>query len=347
MALGRLRVNYLFEDTTLFGGVKIALHQADLLTERGHEITVVSKGAMPSWYSLRAPFLQVDDFASRSVPRADVTVATFWTTITAAAAAPGEAIHYCQGFEGAYLHNRDEHEAIHAAYATPIPAMGLAPHLAELVRDRFRRPARVVPPALTPAWKPAWRWRARATPRILVVHPFENDWKGVRTALEAVVELRRRGVACRLVRLSQWPLSDAERAVLEPDEYHHHVTPPRVAKLARGCDLHLAPSWEQEGFGLPVIEAMASGVPVVASDIAAFRYATGGAADLVPFDDPKAFADRAATLVARPSLWRRRRREGLAAVARFSESAVAETAETTLRWAAGGTWRDELEHLRA
>ena len=36
-----------------------------------------------------------------------------------------------------------------------------------------------------------------------------------------------------------------------------------------------------EGFGLPVVEAMASGCPVIASDIAPLREVTGGAAMLV------------------------------------------------------------------
>lgn len=45
-----------------------------------------------------------------------------------------------------------------------------------------------------------------------------------------------------------------------------------------------------EGFGLPVLEAMAAGTPVVCSDLPALREIAGGLANLVPVDDPAAVA---------------------------------------------------------
>ena len=338
----RLSIVYLLEDTSLFGGVKIVLHQAELMARRGHHVTVVSKGERPAWFPLEAEFRRVPAISAAQLPAADVTVATFWTTIAAAAAAPsGEAVHYCQGFEGGFRHNVAEHGEILEAYRRPIPALALAPHLAALVRERFGRPARVVPPALAPYWRPAWRRRPAEPPRVLLPNPFEIEWKGVVTGLEAVRLLRGQGRPCRLVRLSQWPLGDAERAVIKPDEYHHHLGPREVASLMRRTDLMLAPSWEGEGFGLPVLEAMASGLPVVASEISAFRWFAGGAATLVPADQPERFAAAAAEFLGDAARWRRSRRAGVAAARAFSEAHVAKTAEDALRWVADGRWRSE------
>lgn len=336
-----LAIVYLLEDTALFGGVKIVLHQAELMARRGHRVTVVSKGERPAWFPLSTQFLRVPSFDPGLLPAADVTVATFWTTIAAAAAVrTGQGVHYCQGFEASYTHNAAEHPLILEAYQTQIPFFALSPHLGVLVAERFGRRGRVVPPALAPYWHSAWRSGPGRPPRVVIANPFEIDWKGVATGLEAIRLLRGQGLPCRLIRLSQWPLCDAERAVLVPDEFHHGLKPREVARLVRGVDLMLAPSWEQEGFGLPVLEAMACGVPVVASEIPAFCGFAGAAAVLVPFDRPERFAAAAAELLSDRRRWRTVRRRQLEAARAFFEARVAAIAEDALYWIAEGRWRN-------
>ena len=64
------------------------------------------------------------------------------------------------------------------------------------------------------------------------------------------------------------------------------VSDARLAGLMRECRALLMPSFE-EGFGLPLVEALTLGAPVIASDIPAFREVAGEAATfLSPLDGP-------------------------------------------------------------
>jgi glycosyltransferase involved in cell wall biosynthesis len=284
--------------------------------------------------------LRVPALTAEHIPAADLHIATFWTTVPAAAAmASGQAVHFCQGFEGALDHNRDQHAEIFEAYSTPLPVWVVSPHLAALNRERFGRACKLVTPALEGFWQPAKRPGPARRPRVLVPHPFEFYMKGVDTALQAVAELRERGLELQLIRLSQWPLGEAERALLEPDEFHHHLQPTAVAELLAGCDLLLAPAWECEGFGLAVLEAMACGVPVVASRIPSHESFAAHAAALVAVADAGAYARAAEAILTDPERWQEMRQRGIESASRFSEDAVMPILDDAVRWAVSGEWR--------
>ncbi len=73
-----------------------------------------------------------------------------------------------------------------------------------------------------------------------------------------------------------------------------------AALLARALCLAF-PSWT-EGFGLPIVEAMARGCPVVASNRASMPEVCGNAALMAAPDDPQAWRDAVAALHGSPAL---------------------------------------------
>jgi len=80
-----------------------------------------------------------------------------------------------------------------------------------------------------------------------------------------------------------------ELGLNERVRFHGELSDHELNRLASRCTALLFLS-EDEGFGLPIIEGMASGLPVIASDIPTHREIAADAALLVPLD-PAAIGD--------------------------------------------------------
>jgi glycosyltransferase involved in cell wall biosynthesis len=80
-------------------------------------------------------------------------------------------------------------------------------------------------------------------------------------------------------------------------EHLGFVSPQRLAELYAGAAALVLPSVD-EGFGRPLLDAFARGVPAIASDIPALREVSGGAAHLVAKPlDPAAWRAAIATVL--------------------------------------------------
>ena len=98
-----------------------------------------------------------------------------------------------------------------------------------------------------------------------------------------------------------------------------HVDDVELARLYRSAEAFVFPSLF-EGFGLPVVEAMASGTPVVTTTAGSLPEVAGDAAILVPPGDPAALAEGIERALTDPSAWRA---AGLTNAARFRWDALA------------------------
>ena len=118
--------------------------------------------------------------------------------------------------------------------------------------------------------------------------------KGVDLLIDAWAHLRRRGVLALLCVVGDGP----ERSALERRARDHGIlgavrfasATDDVVPWLRAADAFVLPS-RQEGLSVALLEAMASGLAVVATDVGGTREAAGDAALLVPAERPPALAE--------------------------------------------------------
>ena len=263
-----LRIAYLIEDTEIAGGIRVASAHADILTELGHDVTLVTKGGPMKWRSMRAKLANVPSFLEIESDRFDFVVGTFWTTLADAFQVAGRrAVHLCQGYEGSFTGYREMKPQIDAAYALPIPKITVSPHLVPICK-RFFGDATYIGQIVDAEFYQSHS-ADNGRPRVLLVGPAQADFKGIDVGYDAVRYARKQGANFDLIRISQWLPAENEPTELAA-EFHVAITTSTMATMFSTSDIFLGPSRAEEGFGLPAAEAMAGGVPAILSEIPSF-----------------------------------------------------------------------------
>ncbi len=154
---------------------------------------------------------------------------------------------------------------------------------------------------------PIARWQD-GTRNLLFVGRLEPR-KGLLDLLKAFRILRKTGCTCRLLVVGSGPQErEARRYVLtrrlQGVEFLGRVSDAEKAQLFRTADVFISPATGRESFGIVLLEAMAAGAPIVASDIHGYKGVVrrGREGLLVPPRKPKAFAAATAQLLNDPEL---------------------------------------------
>lgn len=139
---------------------------------------------------------------------------------------------------------------------------------------------------------------------VLFLGRMDEPRKGLAVLLEALPELVRRRPEVTVLVGGPGDARDVRDAVprsLQPNVRLLGLVP-EAAKAAvfAAADVYCAPNTHGESFGIVLVEAMAAGTPVVASDLPAFRAVLHGgrAGVLTPVGDPAALAAALAELLA-------------------------------------------------
>ena len=128
--------------------------------------------------------------------------------------------------------------------------------------------------------------------RLLFVGRFGEPRKGFGALLDALAILASQGRPVEAAVVGDGPV-DRFAARAEPlgVRFLGRLSDQALAERYRQSDLFCAPSLGGESFGMVLVEAMAAGCPVVASDIPGYAEAAHGAALLVPPSEPSLLAE--------------------------------------------------------
>ncbi|MEW6416502.1 MAG: glycosyltransferase [Nitrospirota bacterium] len=348
--LNKLKITYLFESTTLWGGNKVGFEQAEALSEIGHDVTILSKDTGPTWYKLSLPVIQVSNFDSTTIPDSDIIVGTFWTTIRAAhESKKGIFVHLCQGYEAANKELLHLKHKIDEVYSYNIPKLTVSPHLNSFLKDRFHAETYYIGHMLNrdifyPSehyMKGSFSFKSlkkiihsfktnreekQFNPlKILVVGPFEADVKNIATTLKGISLVEKRfKLSIKLIRVSQFPLTHDEEIIRKPDVYHFHVPYHNMGEIYRNADVFISMSKEAEGFGLPAMEAMGCGIPTILSKISSYTSfdETPDYALFVESSDYESLAEKISEISQNRSLREKLIEQGLTVADKFTKEKV-------------------------
>lgn len=186
---------------------------------------------------------------------------------------------------------------------------------------RFRpwsnKPITVVPPGINLRQYHPPENRDLSKPITLGIAARLHPVKRHRDIFDALKLLKDRGVPCRLLVAGQGPEEANLRGAAEGLDIEFHGDVSDIATWLKRLDAFVLPS-DHEGTPLALIEALATGLPCIATDVGGVRNLLGDAGLLVGRRKPTAIASSVQRLIDEPDLLLQLRNAAMARAEHFS-----------------------------
>ncbi len=314
-----MKITFVMAHADMSGGTRVIATHARQLMNRGHEVLVIS--TPPARRGLRAratdllglqkttpepshfdgcdlphhvlarfrPVTDVD------VPDGDAVIATWWETapwVANLSSSKGAKAYLLQHYETW----GGDPEKVDATWRLPLHKIVISRWLAGLAREKFGDSNfSLVPNAVDTQLFHAPLRSKQAIPTIGMMYST-TPFKGCDIGLAAIAQARRTIPNLRLVAFGNEP--PAEHMPL-PTGTDYTLRPPqeKIRDIYARCDAWLVAS-RSEGFGLPILEAMACRTPVISTPAgAAPELLEGGGGILVRPEDAEDMAAAIARIV--------------------------------------------------
>ncbi|MCW2990271.1 MAG: hypothetical protein JWM73_865 [Solirubrobacterales bacterium] len=313
---GGLRIVYVTEGTGVGGGHRVVFQHLVGLRDAGHDVELWSLGERPDWFDLGE--IPVRTFASyRELelalePVPAIKVATWWNTaefVWPAAVRHGIPAYFVQDIETSYYdHEPLMHGRVLDSYRLEFRAVTTSSWNADRLREMHIGPA-VVAPGLDDRFGP----RAGVARRDDVVLAL-----GRSDPLKNFALTRAAWDGLGAPRPELWLFGiEPELADAEGIRYVERPSDEGVNELLNQATVFVQTS-RHEGFCLPILEAMAAGLPVVCTDADGNRdFCEDGVNCLMPAAEPEAVAAAIRRVLGDPALRGRLAAAGRETAARY------------------------------
>ncbi len=327
-----MRITFVLPFAGLAGGNRVVAIYAEHLQRRGHQVTVVSqprqqptleqsvkgllRGRLPRRRSSATPYFDPLPIEHRilerprpvtdaDLPDADVVIATWWETAFAVARlspAKGLKVYFVQHHE---VHQPATAHFAAGSYHLPLRKIAIAGWLVDTMAELYGdRDVDLVPNSVDLDQFNAPPRGRRPRPTVGFLYSTAG-FKGLRGTLGAIETVRRSHPDLETV---SFGAIEPVRELPLPPACTFTRQPPQgsIREIYAACDVWVVGS-KSEGFGLPILEAMACRTPVVATRLTAAPdlIEDGVSGYLVDPDDPAALAEKiAAALALDDAAWR-------------------------------------------
>lgn len=254
------------------GGPRVVLTYAELLKKRGHEVTIFIPGRR--WFTGLVPYRSpwgntftiqptiVRDWSEACTHESDIVMADSWLVAKALIECDPQKplFHFVQHDER--LYHGDPEKVAEVYRSSRLKKIVVATWLKEMFEKDFSITPQLL---LNTVDRAQFHPIPEARPndgllRILLLH-HTYAWKGTAEGIAMIEVLKKTNPHIRSMLFG----ARKEESDMPCDEYYYNVPQSELAKIYSRADIFLCPSWG-EGFGLPSLEAMACGTPVVTYD---------------------------------------------------------------------------------
>jgi glycosyltransferase involved in cell wall biosynthesis len=298
-----MKIAYFIRNIGVSGGVKVILQHVMMLKEEGYDVTLFTQHVKDSWDLKETPVIMEPDNL-KTLSGFDIIVASAYNDVKKLfMSGAKKLVHLCQGYEPIDYLSRIAGEStgeryqrkgffatlerrldlmkfkkrirqIEAIYALPTYKAAVSKHLVKLLEGKYGQKCTLIQNGIDlnifqP--NPQRTWGGSGKIRVLSVGSADVGFKGIVDTIDAVEFLKKKGIDIELIRVSPSLPTRRERESSLIHSYRSGLKEKEMADLFRETDIFISSSLEGEGFGLPAIEALASGVPSILTEVSTYK----------------------------------------------------------------------------